>query len=289
MAIYVNYLLPDDFHFSQGEGSLNSKKIIASVIFAAGKGSRMKDYEGNKTLLPLIPEKGPFKGEKPILLRILNTLPPGPMAIVVNHKKEDVIETTGHLNLTYCEQPELNGTGGAILAALDFIKNTEYDFLLVTMGDTPLVRESTFSKLIDVLESGHIAVLGFRPADRKKYGVLDIEDSKVKRIIEWEYWKDYPESEQERLSVCNAGIYAVRKNEILRYLDLLSRKPHTVLKERNGRQVEIKEYFITDMIQWMYEDGLKTGCCVADNEYEVMGVDDVDSLKLAQKIFREEH
>ena len=38
----------------------------ASVILAAGRGSRMKEFEGNKTLLPLIPEKTAFEGGFPI-------------------------------------------------------------------------------------------------------------------------------------------------------------------------------------------------------------------------------
>lgn len=264
---------------------LNDKKVIASLIFAAGKGSRMKGYEGNKTLLPLVPGENHFKGSHPILLRIINNLPPGPKALVVNHKKEEIIRITKDLKLTYCEQPELNGTGGAMLAALDFIRDTEYDYLLVTMGDTPLVETSTFLSLTHKLNNHHLAVLGFHPEDKKKYGVLDVENGKIKKIIEWEYWNKYSEDKRNRFEICNAGIYAIRKVNVLRYLELLSQNPHSVVKERDGKKVTIKEYFITDIIEWMYEDGLKTGYFTAKNEYEVMGVDNVDSLITAQRIF----
>ena len=94
-----------------------------SVIFAAGKGSRMKGFEGNKTLLPLVPGPSPFEGTHPILLQVLNSLPPGPKALVVNYMKKDVIAATRSLNLTYCEQPILNGTGGALMAAREFLEN----------------------------------------------------------------------------------------------------------------------------------------------------------------------
>jgi len=80
----------------------------------------MKDFGGNKTLLPLLPKASAFDGDRTILLEILRDLPPGPKAVVVNHKKEEVIEATRGLGLTYCEQPELNGTGGALLAAKGF-------------------------------------------------------------------------------------------------------------------------------------------------------------------------
>ncbi|MFC1891484.1 MobA-like NTP transferase domain containing protein, partial [Thermodesulfobacteriota bacterium] len=52
-----------------------------SIIFAAGRGSRMKEYDGNKTLLPLIPDESPYKGTCPILVEIIKNLPPGPKAL----------------------------------------------------------------------------------------------------------------------------------------------------------------------------------------------------------------
>lgn len=266
---------------------MDNNKKIASLVFAAGKGSRMTGFDGNKTLLPLVPEKDDvFQGNNPILTSILDKLPGGPKAIVVNHKKEDVIKATGSYGVSYYEQPELNGTGGAMLAAMDFIKDEDYDYLLVTMGDTPLVKASTFMELVNALSDCHLSVLGFCPEDRKKYGVLDIEGGNVKKIIEWEYWSKYPVDEQERLNICNGGIYAIKKDALLKYLKLLSVQPHIVIKERKGKKVEIKEYFITDMIGMMYNDGLKTGYVIAGDENEVMGVDDVDSLKKAQQLYQ---
>lgn len=266
---------------------MDNNKKIASLVFAAGKGSRMTGYDGNKTLLPLVPNSDDvFQGDHPILISILDKLPRGPKALVVNHKQEDVIKATDSFGIVYYEQPELNGTGGAILAAIDFIKNEEYDYLLITMGDTPLVKAATFMELVNALSDCHLSVLGFCPEDKKKYGVFDIEDSNVKKIIEWEYWSKYPATEQKRLKICNGGIYAIKKDFLIKYLELLSAQPHIVIKKRNGVTVEIKEYFITDMIEMMYNDGLKTGYVIAGDENEVMGVDDVDSLKKAQKLFQ---
>ena len=55
----------------------NKKKMeVVSLILSAGKGSRMKDFKGNKTLLPLVPGVSRFEGSNPILLQILNNLPP---------------------------------------------------------------------------------------------------------------------------------------------------------------------------------------------------------------------
>lgn len=186
-------------------------KTIASIIMAAGRGSRMKGYPGNKTLLPLIPGKSICQGHQPILYNIIDNLPEGPKSIIVNHCKDDIINMTMGLDLTYCFQPELNGTGGALLVAERFITTRITPDLIITMGDVPFVRKETYQGLVNCLETCDMAVLGFEPEDKKQYGVLEIQGDQVYRITEWEYWKDYPSERQAALTVCNSGIYAAKK------------------------------------------------------------------------------
>lgn len=266
--------------------NMNRKDIAGSLILAAGKGSRMKGFDGNKTLLPLLPAGSPYEGNRPILLNILDNLPPGPKALVVNHKKSDVIKTTGDLGLTYCEQPVLNGTGGALLASRAFIESGDFDRLIITMGDVPFVRDRTYLNLIEGLEEAPLVVLGFRPEDKKQYGVLEVNGKEVTKIIEWKYWHTYSQQRQNQLSICNSGIYAVRRNELVRYLNLLEKRPHRVVKERQGKMVEIEEFFVTDLVELMHADGLNAGYVIASDENEVMGLDDLRALKRAQAYFR---
>lgn len=265
---------------------LNKEPKVISILFAAGRGSRMKGFEGNKTLLPLIPKKSPFEGEEPILIHILNSLPAGPKTIVVNHKKEEVINATRPFGLTYCEQPLLNGTGGALLAAKDFIEGQKQEELIITMGDVPFVRKSTYVYLVKGLRKSSLVILGFQPADKKQYGVLEIDGEDVIRIIEWKYWRTYPKEQQEKLQICNSGIYAIRKKDLVPYLHILEKHPHIVVKEQNGKIVALQEYFITDLIEFMHRDGLRIGYVIAENENEVMGVDDLPSLIKAQNLFK---
>jgi bifunctional UDP-N-acetylglucosamine pyrophosphorylase/glucosamine-1-phosphate N-acetyltransferase len=265
------------------------KKSTASVIMAAGRGSRMKAFEGNKTLLPLVPEKSPYEGSHPILLHILENLPAGPKALVVHHKKEEIIEATQGLDVIYCEQPELNGTGGALLAARSFIENQNSDQLNITMGDVPFVKKKTYLNLINQLKKYSLVVLGFCPEDKKQYGVLEIEGGLVRRIIEWKYWKTYPKEKHTRLRICNSGIYAARKSDLLRYLSILESKPQIVRKEVSGQWVEFEEFFITDLIEYMSADGLAVGCVITDEATETMGVDDPFALTKAQEIYRRQN
>ena len=257
----------------------------ASVILAAGRGSRMKGFGGNKTLLPLVPKTSAFSGEHPILLEILHGLPPGPKAVVVNYKKEDVIEATRGLGLTYCEQLELNGTGGALLAAREFLEKHDCSSVLITMGDVPFVGKETNRALIAKLEDKGLVVLGFRPESKKQYGVLKLEEDRVRKIIEWRFWSGYPKEVKKTLDICNSGIYAARREDLLRYIPVLASRPHRVQKEIDGKLVEVEEFFLTDLIEYMDEGGVEIGYEVAE-EIQVMGIDDLDALKKAQDIFR---
>lgn len=245
----------------------------------------MTGYRGNKTLLPLVPAESPFEGKHPLLLHILRSLPRGPKAIVVHHEKTEIIAATRHLDLTYCEQRELNGTGGALLAARPFLEEQLPAPVLITMGDVPLVKPATYRRLVDNLQRHHLVVLAFRPELKKQYGLLDIAEKRVRRIIEWKYWKDYPAEARRELTLCNSGIYAARGAELPHYLSVLASLPHKVTKEVHGAVKEIQEFFITDLVECMTRDGLSVGYCKAEDEEEVMGIDDAPSLRKAQAAY----
>ena len=256
----------------------------ASLILAAGRGTRMKGYTGSKALLPLVPGESYYGGTQPFLLEILNNLPPGPKAVVVNHRKEDIIRTTKDFDLTYCEQPVLNGTGGALLSAQTFLKALTCEHVIITYGDVPLVTRPTFMRLIEDLKKNPMTVLGFRPDDKRKYGVLETDGSHVRKITEWEYWKEYPKEKQEALSICNSGIYGAKTQDLLHYLGILATRPHKVQKEINGKMTLVEEFFITDIVEYICNDGFPVGYIIGDED-EVMGIDDLSALKKAQKIF----
>jgi bifunctional UDP-N-acetylglucosamine pyrophosphorylase / glucosamine-1-phosphate N-acetyltransferase len=262
-------------------------RLSASVVLAAGKGSRMVGYDGSKALLPLIPGKSLFEGHRPMLFHLLERLPSGPVAVVVHHRKNDVIKQTSGFSPTYCEQPVLNGTGGALLAARRFLEQHAEAGIVITMGDVPLVPGHTYIKLIQALENVHMAVLAFAPADKKRYGVLDVDGKWVKRIIEWEYWHRFSEPEKAKLFLCNSGIYAVRGSILLDYLPVIESHPHRVTKRRGGADVIVEEFFITDLVEYLNADGLKVGYLQAAEEQEVIGVDDPSALEKVQRLYAE--
>jgi bifunctional UDP-N-acetylglucosamine pyrophosphorylase/glucosamine-1-phosphate N-acetyltransferase len=193
--------------------------------------------------------------------------------------------TTRGTGAVYCEQPVLNGTGGAILSAGNFIASQPAPRVIITMGDVPFVKKSTYADLVDGLDSHDLMILGFSPTDKKQYGVLEIEQGQVRKITEWKFWKDYPPRQQDRLTVCNSGIYAARRSALLHYLPILASRPQIVQKEVNDRMTDIEEFFFTDLIEYMVQDGKRVGFHVVDDEVETMGIDDVTALEKAQAIF----
>jgi bifunctional UDP-N-acetylglucosamine pyrophosphorylase / glucosamine-1-phosphate N-acetyltransferase len=260
---------------------------VASIIMAAGRGSRMKGYAGNKTLLPLIPGSSPLEGQRPLLLHLMDQLPAGPRAVIVHHCKQDVIQATHALEVTYCEQPRLNGTGGAILAAQAFIQAQSCQRFIITMGDVPFVRQETYDRLVRALDVHELIVLGFRPLDKKQYGVLEIEGDSVRKITEWKYWKDYSTEAQAALSICNSGIYAATRSALSRYLPILATRPQVVHKVINGKKTAIEEFFITDIVEYMVQDEKTVGFLLAEDETETMGIDDNSALERAQTLYRQ--
>jgi bifunctional UDP-N-acetylglucosamine pyrophosphorylase/glucosamine-1-phosphate N-acetyltransferase len=258
---------------------------VGAIIMAAGRGSRMKGYTGNKTLLPLMPGPSVFEGRRPLLLQLMENLPAGPKALIVNHCKDDVVQATRSLGVAYCEQPRLNGTGGAILAARDFIASQTCGRFIITMGDVPFVKPKTYAQLVQSLDDNDIVVLGFCPEDKKQYGVLEIQSQKVQKITEWKYWKDYPVEIQKALTICNSGIYAVTQDALSAYLPVLASRPQIVHKEINGQMTAIEEFFITDLIEYMVKDGKSVGYHVTGDEIETMGIDDTEALAKAQSLY----
>ncbi|ROQ89876.1 NTP transferase domain-containing protein [Desulfosoma caldarium] len=259
-------------------------RTAASLILAAGKGSRMIGYDGNKTLLPLRPTAhNPYEGSRPMLVEVLENLPLGPKGIVVHHRAEDVRRATSSLGCTYIFQPVTDGTGGALLAARPFLKNLEEKAVIITMGDVPLIRPLTYFRLLEGLRTAHMNVLAFHPEDSAQYGKLEVHEKRVQRIVEWQYWRTMEGRMQQ--APCNAGVYAVDRTVLLEGIEALAQRPHEVRKKRNGRWVVIQEYFLTDLTEIFNAKGLTVTFLLAE-PWEVMGVDTPEALAEVQKIYR---
>lgn len=112
--------------------------LVEGIILAGGKASRMKQ---NKMLLP-------YKS-KPILYHTINSMITHCNKITIvtgyyNLDYLDIINAFKHVEVVHNAQHEL----GMFSSIKKAIKNVTSDFFLIP-GDYPLVKESTYQKLID--------------------------------------------------------------------------------------------------------------------------------------------
>jgi len=106
------------------------------------------------------------------------------------------------------EQPQADGTGGAIRAALPLIEEAET--VLVLSGDVPLISEETIADLLGAHESSEAAatMLTIELDDPAAYGrVVRDHDGWVDRVVEAKAAGDADASQLEIREI-NAGTYA---------------------------------------------------------------------------------
>jgi bifunctional UDP-N-acetylglucosamine pyrophosphorylase/glucosamine-1-phosphate N-acetyltransferase len=106
------------------------------------------------------------------------------------------------------EQPESDGTGGAIRAALGLIEEAET--VLVLSGDVPLISTETIAALLEAHEASEAAatMLTIELDDPGAYGrVVRTDDGGVEKVVEAKAAGDADASQLEIREI-NAGTYA---------------------------------------------------------------------------------
>ena len=230
------------------------------VVLAAGKGTRI-DPTGrlSKTLDIMF-------GEQNMLQHSRRYLPGNlPHIVVINPQMAARLvdmESSEQLlggNAITCIQEEMNGTGGALQAALPILRESDAEWVGVAFGDEPFLERAIFAQtLISHFLSGTDVTLCGKIPDTvvDKGGIFFDADGKFIGTKEWydmtaaekaEMWQRLERGE----AYTNTGITIIRKSAMLERIDRL--QPHT---NRNG------ELHHVDLIRLCYEDGLKTNAFI---------------------------
>ncbi len=117
--------------------------MIATIILAAGKGTRMDSN------IPKVLHK--LNGTSLIehVINISNKLNCSKIIAVIGHQKEVVRHSLeNHKNLEFAEQNEQKGTAHAVKMCFKNLKEFSGDVLILS-GDVPLISLETLKKLID--------------------------------------------------------------------------------------------------------------------------------------------
>ena len=236
-----------------------------AIILAAGKGTRMK----SKLYKVLHPVSG-----KPMVEHIINRVSetkPDEVITIVGHGAEQVKAQLGERS-KYALQAEQLGTGHAVLQAASFLEGKKGTTLVIS-GDTPLLTTETLNNLFEYHQGKNASatILTAQAENPTGYGrIIRDHIGIVEKIVEQ---KDAT-PEEALVQEINTGTYCF-DNEAL--FDALSKV---------GTNNAQGEYYLTDIIEILKEEGNTVAAYQTDDFEESMGVNDRIALAKANEIMR---
>jgi bifunctional UDP-N-acetylglucosamine pyrophosphorylase/glucosamine-1-phosphate N-acetyltransferase len=241
-------------------------KNTAVVVLAAGEGTRMKSS------LPKVLHKVCGKSMISWVMESIMGFKPHSTYIVVGHKAELVKESSAREGISFIEQKKRLGSGHALMQVEQKLKNFQGN-ILVMCADTPLVKTSTLSVLLNFhsREKNSATVLTVINENPFGYGrILRSPTGQVEKIVEE---KD-ASREIKKIKEINSGIYCFESPLIW-----------GALKDIRSENAK-KEYYLTDVIDILNKQGKKVGGCTICGVNEVMGVNSRVDLSAAEKAKR---
>ena len=183
---------------------------LATVILAAGKGTRMKSPKA-KVLHEVF-----FQPMVHHVLRAAERLAPEKAIVIVGHQKEEVEKALAGFGVICVEQAEQNGTGHAVLCAEEMLADFSGN-VMILCGDSPLLLSSHLQEMRELHENSDtvLTIITTTLANPANYGRI-IADA-AGNVLEIVEEKDATE-EQRRITEINAGIYCVEKEFLFQAL-----------------------------------------------------------------------
>jgi UDP-N-acetylglucosamine diphosphorylase/glucosamine-1-phosphate N-acetyltransferase len=244
----------------------DTKRKLASVILAAGKGTRMKS-DLAKVLHPIC--------GKPMLyysITLARAIGSERIVPVVGHQAEEIQRLFSNADLTFALQREQLGTAHAVLQAKAALHDFEGD-VVILCGDVPLLTASTVESLVDHHRSHNasLTVVTTFLEDPGNYGrVVRGEGDRVSKIVEA---KDATEKEK-KINEINTGIYCAERKFLFESLDKI------------GNDNAQGEYYLTDIFEIAERENRRAHPFVLDDPAEAMGINTIPELEKAARIMK---
>ncbi|MDG7056053.1 MAG: NTP transferase domain-containing protein [Wolbachia endosymbiont of Meromenopon meropis] len=235
-------------------------KADAFIILAAGHSKRM-----NSELSKALHKIGNF----PILEHIIynaKQLSPKNIAVVINFSLIKQLQYFQDIQLII--QKSALGTCDAVKIAMrSMTQLPDSSIVVIQYGDTPFIKPSTITKMIDSLKDKALICLGFKTKN-KEYGKLLIKCGLLKGIIEVQKNEN---CNQEFLA--NAGIIVTYAKNLR---DLLKKVEFNKLKQ---------EFYLTDIVSIATKNNLNVDY-ITTNEEEAIGINNRNDLAKAEFYFQ---
>lgn len=238
---------------------------INAVILAAGEGKRMKSK------YPKVSHK--LCG-KPMVQHVVDSVNAAgicDIVVVVGHMADSVKECIKS-PVRYALQEKQLGTGHAVMCSTELIKGFN-GTTLVLYGDTPLITESTLKSFISYHKNSgfYCTVMTAIFEDPTGYGrIIKNSCGNIEKIVEH---RDASDSEKE-IKEINSGLYCFDTQKLIEALKYV--------KNNNAQG----EYYLTDVIGVMRDQGHKVGAYMAEDNTEIMGINSRLQLSEVEGIMR---
>jgi len=239
----------------------------AAIILAAGKGKRMKS-DLAKVLHPI--------NGRPmirILLDELSKLEFEKTVLVIGHQGESIQKELSGSGVEFVWQRRQLGTGHAVQMAAEMLSDFD-GTTLVALGDVPFLSAATLKNLFEFHQKSKSAAtcLSADFEDPSGYGrIVRIKDTdQLEAIVE------HKEASPEILEIkeINSGTFCFDNQELFKWL-----------KEVKSDNVQ-GEYYLTNVIKLMNDNGLKVSVIKAVNQNEVSGINSLEQLEELEQKFR---
>lgn len=241
---------------------------LTTIVLAAGKGTRMNIQDLPKVLVPL--------NNKPLLEYVLDTIESInslKTVVILGFDKEKVIhflDNKHYSNIeTVLQEPQL-GTGHAVNQTKRVLSDSNSE-VLILCGDVPLLTLDTLLAFQNYhkIEKSKLTVLSAKTDNPMGYGrIIRDKNNEFIKIVEQ---KDANE-EEKLVNEINSGTYLVDSNLLFKALDKV--------KNNNAQG----EYYLTDIVEIIKNEGNKVCAFPTYNINEVMGINSVEDLKEAEKL-----
>ncbi|MEZ5742562.1 MAG: NTP transferase domain-containing protein [Sphingomonadaceae bacterium] len=239
---------------------------IATVILAAGKGTRMKS-DVHKVLHPV--------GGRPMLEHLFQ-IRLAPFTAGTGDRRR--ARTRDSLRQPWASERQLpykTRSSAPVTRCSRREKRSRASpvQVLILYGDVPFVRTETMQAMLARLgeaDKPAVVVLGFEPDDPLQYGRVIAHDGAIQKMVEH---KDANDAEKA-CRLCNSGLMAVQAEDLFALLD------------RVGNDNAQGEYYLTDIVNIANTDGRTCAVVVTDDPGEVAGINSRAELAAAEALWQ---